>query len=124
MLLAVSEAKGIDSNCIPRIGTGLAGGVGLRGEVCGALIGGALILGLLYGTDLPDDEVKYATYVKTGEFVNRFAQANGAIHCRELIGIELTKDEDFQTYHSLNLKETVCSGAVSNAVYSLMDMLE
>ena len=45
MLLAVSEALAdgqvsrFDYDCIPRIGTGLAGGVGLQGEVCGALMG-------------------------------------------------------------------------------------
>ena len=63
--LAVSKAKGIESDCIPRIGTGFASGVGLHGEVCGALMGGVLIIGLLYGADLPDEEVKYAAYAKT-----------------------------------------------------------
>ena len=72
MLLAVSEAlaenkaptssqsKDFNCDCIPRIGTGLAGGIGLHGEVCGALVGGVLMIGLLYGADAPDDDIKYA----------------------------------------------------------------
>lgn len=129
MLLAVCEglaerqAKGIKFDCIPRIGTGLAGGVGLQGEVCGALMGGVLIIGLLYGSDDPDDEIKYATYAKTAQFVDRFKAANGKTRCRDLIEIDLSKDDDFQTYHELDLKEKVCSGVIYSAVYNLMQLL-
>jgi C_GCAxxG_C_C family probable redox protein len=124
VLLAVSEAKSIESDSIPRIGTGLAGGVGLQGEVCGALMGGVLIIGLLYGADLPDDEIKYAAYAKTMQFVDSFKAANGTTHCRELIEIDLTMDKDFQTYKDLNLKENVCAGVITNAVQNLMQLLQ
>ena len=136
MLLAVCEAlaeteapvinqtKGINCDCIPRIGTGLAGGVGLQGEVCGALMGGVLIIGLLYGADLPDDEIKYAAYAKTMQFVDRFKAANGKTLCRDLIEIDLTIDKDFQTYKDLNLKENVCAGVITNAVLNLMELLQ
>jgi len=114
---------GINFDCIPRIGTGLAGGVGLQGEVCGALMGGVLIIGLLYGADVPDDEVKYAAYAKTMQFVERFKGTNEATRCRDFIEIDLTMDKDFQTYKALNLKEKVCSGVISNAVHHLMQLL-
>lgn len=136
MLLAVCEAlaeteapvinqtKGINCDCIPRIGTGLAGGVGLQGEVCGALMGGVLIIGLLYGADLPDDEIKYGVYAKTMQFVDRFKAANGTTLCRDLIEIDLAIDKDFQTYKDLNLKENVCAGVITNAVLNLMELLQ
>jgi len=122
-VLAVSKAKGIESDCIPRIGTGFAGGVGLHGEVCGALMGGVLIIGLLFGADLPDEEVKYAAYAKTMQFVERFKEANGATRCKDLIEIDLTMDKDFETYKALNLKEKVCTGVITNAVHNLMQLL-
>lgn len=120
----VSQAKGNNCDCIPRIGTGLAGGVGLQGEVCGALMGGVLIIGLLYGTDVPDDEIKYATYAKTAQFVDRFKEANGPTLCRELIEIDLTLDDSLETYKTKNLKENVCSGVIDNAVHNLMQLFE
>ena len=120
----VSQAKGINCDCIPRIGTGLAGGVGLQGEVCGALMGGVLIIGLLYGVDVPDDEIKYAAYAKTAQFVDRFKVGNGTTHCRELIEIDLTLDDGLETYKAMNLKENVCSGVIFNAVHNLMQLLE
>lgn len=122
--LAVSKAKGIELDCIPRIGTGFAGGVGPHGEVCGALMGGVPISGLLYGADLPDEEVKYAAYAKTMQFVECFKEANGATRCKDLIEIDLNMDKDFQTYKARNLKENVCSGVITNAVHILMQLLE
>ena len=123
MLLAVSEATGIGSDSIPRIGTGFAGGVGLHGELCGALMGGVLIIGLKYGADVPDDEIKYACYAKTSKFVQAFKAANGSAHCRELIEIDLTVDDEFQSYKALNLKEEVCSGVVFKAVQEFMALI-
>jgi len=124
VLLAVSQAIDIQSDIIPRIATGLAGGVGSHGEVCGALTGGVLVIGLLYGNDIPDDEVKYACYDKTSQFVERFKLVNAHIRCRELLQIDLTSDPDFETYKALNLREKVCNAVIHNAVSSLMDLLD
>jgi C_GCAxxG_C_C family probable redox protein len=123
VLLAVSQAEDIACDCIPRIATGLAGGVGMQGEYCGALSGGVLIIGALYGSDVPDDEIKYACYAKTSQFVQAFEAANGNTHCRELIEIDLTGDDAYQTYKALNLKEEVCTGVIYNAVHELMELL-
>lgn len=123
MLLAVSQAEIIDYDCIPRIATGLAGGVGMQGEFCGALMGGVLIIGLLHGADVPDDEIKYACYDKTSQFVQAFEAVNGNTHCRELTEIDLRGEDAYLTYKALNLKDKVCTGVVSNAVRELMGLL-
>jgi C_GCAxxG_C_C family probable redox protein len=121
---AISQSKDFTCDCIPRIGTGLAGGIGLQGEVCGALVGGVLIIGLLYGTDEPNDEIKYAAYAKTVQYVEAFKSSNEATHCRELINIDFSMDDHFETYNDLNLKEKVCAGVVTNAVLILMNLLQ
>ena len=123
MLLAVSQAMDLEMDGIPRIATGLAGGVGSHGEVCGALTGSVLVIGLLHGNDVPDDDVKYACYDKTSQFVERFRQVNAHIRCRELLQIDLTSDPDFETYKALNLREKVCNTVIRNAVSSLLEML-
>jgi C_GCAxxG_C_C family probable redox protein len=114
----------IEMDGIPRIATGLAGGVGSHGEVCGALTGGVLVIGLLHGNDIPDDEVKYACYAKASQFVERFKQVNTDFRCRDLLQIDLTSDPDFETYKALNLREKVCNGVIHNAVSSLFDLLQ
>jgi C_GCAxxG_C_C family probable redox protein len=53
VLLAISELLGVESELIPRIATGFGAGIGRRGEVCGALAGGVMGLGLVYGRSAP-----------------------------------------------------------------------
>jgi C_GCAxxG_C_C family probable redox protein len=53
----------LESDCIPRIATGFGGGIGKQGEVCGAVSGGVMVIGLLRGRTQSDDRAaKEAAY--------------------------------------------------------------
>lgn len=124
MLLAVCKRINWDCGCIPRIASGLGGGLGRQGEVCGALTGGVLVMGLVHGRDHAEDkEAKEAVTAKAAQFVQRFAEVNGALRCRDLIGLDVGSEEGLQEYHAQNLHER-CSGIVSNAVRELLDLLD
>jgi C_GCAxxG_C_C family probable redox protein len=124
MLLAVGKTLGLESDCIPHIATGLGGGIGRQGEVCGALNGGALLVGLTYRRREGDNEAKNLIYAKTEEFVRHFAEANGAILCRELIGLDLTSKEGLQEYYAQNKREEKCNEVVKNAVQAILKVLK
>lgn len=124
VLLAVSRAAGYDSPLIPRIASGLGGGIGRQGEVCGTLSGGALVVGLLHGRDRADEvEKKEAVTAKAAELVRRFAYLNGAICCRDILGVELNTEAGSREFHDRNLKSTTCSVAMIHAVRTLMELL-
>lgn len=124
VLLAISRAAGYDSACIPRIASGLGGGLGRQGEVCGTLSGGALVVGLLHGRDRADQKAqKEAVSAKTAELVRRFAQANGAICCRDLLGLELCTEAGSREFHDRNLKAERCSVVMTHAVRIVMELL-
>lgn len=98
--------------------------MGRQGEVCGALTGGVLIVGLAHGRDRAEDkETKEAVTAKAAEFVKRFAGVNGALRCRDLTGLDVGSEEGLQEYHAQNLHER-CSRIVSNAVRELLDLLD
>jgi C_GCAxxG_C_C family probable redox protein len=62
------------------------GGLARMREVCGAVSGGALVLGLLYGFDSPDQTAEKAALYKTVQkFAEKFKAENGAIVCKELL---------------------------------------
>ncbi|HHW43768.1 hypothetical protein GFC01_07850 [Desulfofundulus thermobenzoicus] len=66
-----------------RLTTGLGGGLGHAGCMCGALTASAMILGLLTGrTDHQGD--RYRTYDLTRGFHDRFEEKFGATCCRSL----------------------------------------
>lgn len=93
-------------------------GGGLKvGEVCGAVSGGVLVIGLVYG-----EGDKGVIRAKTQEFVQQFAERNGALRCRDLLGVDLASDEGLQEYRSRDLN-TQCKTFVSSAVALLLDMM-
>jgi C_GCAxxG_C_C family probable redox protein len=115
---------GWKSNCIPRIASGLGGGMGRQGEVCGALTGGVLEVGLIHGRDVPEDQdPKEVAHAKAGEFVERFAAVNGAVRCRDLINLDVSNADGVQEYFSRNLLKEKCSHILSNAVQVVMPLL-
>jgi hypothetical protein len=52
VLITLAECLGVESKLIPRIATGFGAGVGREGEVCGALSGAVMGLGLKFGREV------------------------------------------------------------------------
>lgn len=88
------------------------------GEVCGAVSGGVMAVGLLYGQD-----GKQVVRSMTHGFVQKFTERNNALRCRDLLGLDLNTAEGVQAYRSQNLN-TRCSQFVSSAVATLFDLKE
>lgn len=90
--------------------------------MCGAVSGGVLAIGLLYGQAQVEDAMPEA-YTKSAEFVRRFGEVNGALRCIDIIGLDVSSEEGQREYFARNLKET-CAGVVSSALQVLRDLLE
>lgn len=76
---AFAEELGMDAETAAKVSAGLGGGVGRLREVCGAVTGATLVLGMKYGPD------KTAVYEKVQEFAAIFKQEMGSIICRDLL---------------------------------------
>lgn len=76
---AFADTFGIDAATAAKIACGLGGGVGRLREVCGALTGASLALGLKYGPD------KTAVYPEVQALAEQFKAECGSIICRELL---------------------------------------
>lgn len=69
------------------IAAGLGAGVGRMREVCGAITGSAMILGLKYGSQNPaDTAAKTEMYKNIQKFANEFKDIHSTVICRELLG--------------------------------------
>lgn len=88
VLAAFKEVSDFISDDLFRAGTGLAGGVGLTGDVCGALIGAALVISVVRGRDysnLEDKErVRYISLDMVKKLCDRFKAEYGSIHCYDI----------------------------------------
>ena len=76
---AFAEDLGMDAETAAKVSSGLGGGVGRLREVCGAVTGATLVLGMKYGPD------KTVVYEKVQAFAAEFKAEMGSIVCRELL---------------------------------------
>lgn len=89
LMLAYSDVIGIDEKQALRLSSAFGGGMGRMREVCGAVSGAFMVLGLLYGyDDAKDYEGKKDVYARVQEIAEDFKNEEGSIICRELLGID------------------------------------
>ncbi len=115
---------GIDEKLALRLATNFGGGA-RKGEMCGAVSGALMVLGLLYGHSESDDlETKANSYKMAEEYMNRFIDKNGTVVCRELLGYDLSKPAEHEEIMKKNLFRTFCPEMIRSAVSILDELLE
>ncbi len=104
VLQAVAEGLGIQSELIPKIATGLCGGISRSGNICGAVSAGALGIGLCHGRtkagQSPEDTVRHVRV-----FLKAFEERFGSTNCVTLMGCRLDTPEGQQFFKEHNLRE-------------------
>jgi len=88
LLFTGLEAQGKVNPDLIKAMSALAGGIGFSGEACGALTGGACLLGLYAGRGAAEQEEDPRSKVMIQELVDwfsqKYGQAYGGIRCREI----------------------------------------
>ena len=86
VLCAFEDVTGFERETAAKLASSFGGGLGRMREVCGAVSGAAMVLGLAKGYSDPEDfDAKKAHYALIQEFAARFKEQNGSIICRELL---------------------------------------
>ena len=89
VLLAHCEKLRMDKQTALKLAAPFGGGMGRLREVCGAVSGMFMTLGLKEGyTDAKDSESKKALYEKVQTLAKKFEEEYGSIICRELLNLE------------------------------------
>jgi C_GCAxxG_C_C family probable redox protein len=84
---ACAEQLGLDVGKANKISCGFGGGIGGTRQLCGAITGAYMVIGLKHGnSDAKDQESKKKTYALIQEFTNKFAARNSSTLCEKLIG--------------------------------------
>ena len=83
VLGACGEYTGLDENTALSVSAGFGGGV-RSGEICGAIAGAAMVLGMVQQKDPADPETKAKIAAQTKELVKAFREKYGCVRCLEL----------------------------------------
>jgi C_GCAxxG_C_C family probable redox protein len=123
---AFREDFDADADVILRISCGFGGGIARRQDMCGAVSGGIMVLGLKYGQgEGKDRPYTENTYTKSQEFINRFESAHGTCNCKALLhNTDMTTPEGKEYIAANNLREKVCQQCVRTAVEIVEEMMK
>ncbi len=126
VLCAFGDMTGLEHETAARLSSSFGGGLGRMREVCGAVSGAAMVLGLLRGCGDPENSAAKAEHYRLiQEFARRFKEENGSIICRELLSGTAVRsggapEERTPEYY----KKRPCPELVSQAARILDEMLE
>ena len=124
ILTAFGSKFGLDKKTCLKIATAFGGGMAKQQNVCGAVTGAYMVLGLKYGKYIQgDDKSKAKTYDLVNEFNKRFIEKNGSIICLDIIGENMNTEIGMKNIQENNLFKIKCEKAIANAVDILNEIL-
>jgi C_GCAxxG_C_C family probable redox protein len=108
-----------------KLATGFGAGMARKQEICGAVTGGIMAIGLKYGRGADDGKPEAEhTYLLVGKFMERFSAKYNSCLCRVLLdGCDLLSESGRNFYNQNKLSEKICRPCVAEAVRILEDIL-
>ncbi len=118
------EDMGMERDTALKISQSFGGGMAHMGETCGAVTGALMVIGLQFGrTKAEDTEAKEQTYTTVHEFIKRFKARYDSIVCKEILGYDVSKDEEFKKAQEEEVFQAICPSLVQLAVEICEDLL-
>jgi C_GCAxxG_C_C family probable redox protein len=121
---AFSEELGLDQVQAKKIACGFGAGISRTGNICGAVSGAIMVIGLKHGKTMQgDDAATEKTRTRVREFIREFSELHGSINCPELLGYNLSNPAEFEQARDSTLFFTKCPELVKDAVIILEKIL-
>ena len=121
MLQVMQEVYGIDDNLLHWASLGFAGGIGGCQDVCGAVSGAVISLGLDFSRRGKDWREVYEELRRVvGDFYRGFEQEFGSAECRALTGYDFSQPGGREKFQADAEARRRCRSYVEFAVRKLM----
>jgi C_GCAxxG_C_C family probable redox protein len=124
MLMAVGPELGLDCDTCLKLASTFGGGMGRQGEVCGAVTGALMALGLRYGgATIKNPNAKAEVYAKVKQFTDAFKARHGSIVCRDILGCDISTPDGWAEAQARNFHTEICPKFVDDAISILDEMM-
>jgi C_GCAxxG_C_C family probable redox protein len=120
---AFAPLYGVDQGTAMRLAAAFGGRMARTGELCGAVSGALLVIGLRYGPDRPAQQARETCYQVARAFLQRFQESQGALLCRDLLGCGILTPEGRKRVHEQGWIRERCPRFVRCAVELLEELL-
>jgi C_GCAxxG_C_C family probable redox protein len=123
VLSTLGPEMGLDREAALRVAGMFGGGMGHLGNVCGAVTGAFMVIGLKYSKIQDgENEKRDRGYALVRQFAEEFTAHNGSIVCKELLGCDLSTPEGSAQAREKELFRDLCPKLVQSAVEILEQM--
>lgn len=113
---AFSVELGLDDETAKKIACGFGAGISKSGNICGAVSGAVMVIGLKYGkTRMGDNTATDKTRALVQEFLQEFTDRHGSVNCTELLGYNLSDPVEYEKARDMKLFTTKCPDFVRDA---------
>lgn len=124
VLAAFADDLGLDRDAALGLGAGFSGGLGGRGEICGALTGAIMAAGMKHGWRRGDDsDARAATEWVVNRLVERFEESHGSTICRDLLDYPVSSNAERAAARESGLITVDCGKFIRNATELLDEIL-
>ena len=108
-----------------RLGSAFGGGIASRGEICGAVSGSLMVIGLHFGySPLEDTSAKARALQISNEFLQAFEHRFGDLHCNKLLQHDLSTAEGREEAKRSGAFLSVCPLLIEGAAMILEEILQ
>ncbi len=122
VFVAFAAQNGMPEELALKLASPFGSGFARQGEVCGAVTGALLALGLRYGTETPAG--KGDIYRISQEFLRQFKARHGTLLCRGLIACDIATPEGYEQAAEKGVFRTICPDLVRDAVEFTQKLME
>jgi len=96
-----------------------------HGDFCGAITGALMIYGLKYAPGEKQDEFAEEIFFHVcHEHIRRFEKIHGSVKCRNLLGKDLSKEEELTEIRENDLFNLKCPGFVKDSAEILSQIIK
>ena len=124
VLSSHSIEYGLDTEVAKKIAGAFGGGIANNGELCGAVTGALMLIGLKYGKHKEEDNIsKEKTNKITNEYINKFKKEFGSVICKDLLKYDLSIEEEAKMARETGLFKTLCPILVKKSVEIIEEII-
>jgi C_GCAxxG_C_C family probable redox protein len=120
-----AQDYGLDPAPARKIATGFGAGIAYNGQICGAVTGSILAIGLALGRATQEDiAARDRTYELVNELIREFMAKHGSVNCTELCGYDLSDPEQLAAAKEKKVFVTACPKFVRDAAQIAENLLK
>lgn len=106
-----------------KLASGFAAGISYRGELCGAVSGALMAIGLHHGYADQSQEARDQVFSLTKRFLSMFETLHGSVHCNQLLETDISTPEGLQQAREKGAFKSKCPLLVGSAAQIVGQLL-